>query len=181
MTSLICIRDLGLLLGWWGRRERLNLRWYQRGRRGPGGCRGKCAHGGAQRPVPSKVFVAPESKWTHLSRPIQNTLPIASRYFGHSGNHRTTSPMSRWRRKTRNIRWRLSGSRYHDSCSSSYLHYKLVAIRRGCYLPLFVDIVWWFSRNSASSGLGRQRRHPIRTVSELKVPSDVLYILRSQK
>ena len=56
------------------------------------------------------------------------------------GNHRTTSPMSRWRRKTRNIRW-WSASRWHDSCLSSYCHFTLAAVRRECILPF--TSCWW--------------------------------------
>ena len=149
---------LTFTITWRTRREWLNLQWYQRGRRGSGGCREKCAHGEAQRPVPSKVVVAPESKGTRPSHPIRNTLPVASRYFRHSGiiGQRVQCPVGGGKQETFD-----DGLLLDDTilvCHRTVtLHWRQYEENVFCLLLLVDDVLW--SRNAASIGLGRRRRH----------------------
>ena len=94
------------------------------------------------------------------SKHVANSVSLL-RPFGESLDNESISPISRWWRKTRNIRWRWS--RMVWFLASGLLFVIVPSLQIGDttkrIFAAFVDNVWWFSRNAASIGLRRRRRH----------------------
>ena len=107
----------------------------------------------------------------HVANSVSLLLP-----FGESLDNESISPISRWWRKTRNIRWRWSGFWRQDCCSSLYRLYKLATLRREYFPPLLIMSDDFPGMRPLSDCVvdGDTK------VSELTFPSDVIYILQPQ-